>query len=84
MTQKQSNPAACADRARKPDCLAAVTSEITAGPSDNQTIALGDVVACVVADIADRRASYLARRFRIAPNMAATIAPMVFGGEAKR
>ena len=67
MTQKQSNPAAGADRARNSIAATANCSEYKSHTSDIQQF----------------RTRWLAR-LRISPELAATIAPMVFGGEAKQ
>lgn len=84
MTQKIQNPAAlaCADRARKSDGLAAVTSKNITSPNEFQS--LGSIAESVIADLAMRRAAHLVWRFRLSPAMARAVAELAFGEGASQ
>jgi hypothetical protein len=68
MTQKRSNPAVGADRARK--CIA-----VSANAPEHKS---------QTPDLQQLRAYWLTSRLRIGRDLAATIAPMIFGEGARR
>ena len=84
MAQKTRNPAAlaCADRARKCDCFAAVTSENITNPGEFQS--LGNAVEGVVADLSTARAAWIMSRFPVTPQTARAVAELAFGKGAAR
>lgn len=58
-------------------CCPAERGEITVGLGGFQR--LDDVAADLMLDIVARRASWIARRYRLAPTMAAVVASLHFG-----
>jgi hypothetical protein len=82
MTEKQSNPAARADRARNGDCWGAITSE--SNKRHEQVQSLGEIAGDIVADLATRQAAWISSRYRISPMMARALADLVFDRRAVR